>query len=94
MDGLGLQSSYDWRFLGLITDIIDEIMEEFGRAINLHPAFPTDPVHQCAIMAEEAGEAIRACNDMAHEGGGRLEYETELMQTAAMCIRCLLAIRR
>jgi hypothetical protein len=78
----------------MIGEIVNEILKEIDRAVVLHPVFPADPIHQCAIMAEEAGEAIRACNDMVHEGGGQWEYEVELRQTAAMCIRCLAAIRK
>ena len=74
--------------------VLEDILEELDRAIAKHPEWPSDPIHQCAFMAEEAGEAVRACNNMVHEGGGQWEYEVELRQTAAMCIRCLAAIRK
>lgn len=43
-----------------------------------------------AIMAEEAGEAIREANRIEDDGNGDLAaLRTELIQTAAMCVRCL-----
>ena len=42
-----------------------------------------------AIMAEEAGEAIRAANNLCYHGGSIEDLQTELAQTGAMCLRCL-----
>lgn len=56
-----------------MNNFYSEIAEELDRAKKKHPDFPRSIVGMVSIMAEEAGEAIR----------------TELIQTAAMCIRCL-----
>lgn len=66
-----------------------EIEEHVYHAIQKHPEFPENIVEMVAIMAEEAGEAIRAANNYQHESGTIEELKEELYQTAAMCIRCL-----
>lgn len=48
-----------------------------------------DFVHQTAVMAEEAGEAIRAANNMREGKGDRMALYNELAQTAAMCLRIM-----
>lgn len=68
---------------------IDAILKELERARQKHPSWPDDPVHQVSIMMEEAGESTRAVNRLAYEGATVDELMTELIQTAAMCIRCL-----
>ena len=40
-------------------------------------------------MAEEAGEAIRAANNLCYHGGSIEDLQTELAQTGAMCIRVM-----
>lgn len=70
---------------------------ELARAERLYPDWPAnpDPVYMVAIMAEEAGEAVRAANNLkwGHRRGTPAEAEaklkTELIQTAAMCLRML-----
>lgn len=42
-----------------------------------------------AIMMEEAGEAMQAANDVVHADASLEPLRLELVQTAAMCIRCL-----
>ena len=39
---------------------VTSIIAELEKAKKKHPEFPDDPVHMAAIMAEEAGEAIRS----------------------------------
>lgn len=70
-------------------NIIYQIKKELNRAKKKHPYFPTDIVHQVAIMNEEAGEAVRAANNYEYHGGVKENIRVELIQTAAMCIRCL-----
>lgn len=70
--------------------VIAEIKRELGRAKKIHPDFPDSIVRMVAIMAEEAGEAIREANRIEDDGNGDLAaLRTELIQTAAMCVRCL-----
>lgn len=66
------------------------IMDELENARKKHPDFPKDDViHMTAIMAEEAGEAIQAANDVVYGDKSLEPLRRELAQTAAMCIRCL-----
>ena len=71
--------------------VLDKILAEAQRASEIHSDFPSDTIHAVAIMAEEAGEAIRAANDHVYKCNphGRENLRRELIQTAAMCIRCL-----
>jgi hypothetical protein len=75
---MGFQSYYE-----------TEIDKELARAKELHPDYPKDLIYQLAIMLEEAGEAMRAGLQFMQEGGKIDEVEKELIQTSAMCIRCL-----
>lgn len=67
----------------------DTVNKYLIEATKKHPDFPQNVVEMVAIMAEEAGEAIRAANIYQHENGKLDDVITELYQTAAMCIRCL-----
>lgn len=81
----------DWT----VTQAIGGAVLELARAERLYPEWPADPVHMVSIMAEEAGEAVRAANNLkwGHHKGTTEEAEaklrTELIQTAAMCLRML-----
>ena len=75
----------------LMVDRINEaILTELKRARGLHPKWPIDRVHQVAIMAEEAGEALRAALNHQDHGGDIAELKKELIQTGAMVLRVLL----
>ena len=37
-----------------------QIFSEVERAEKLHPDWPTSPIHQAAIVTEEAGELLQA----------------------------------
>lgn len=68
------------------------VQAELARAKALHPNWPGDLIHQAAIMAEEAGEAVRAALNVTYHGGRVEDVRTELVQTAAMCLRMLEAM--
>jgi len=74
--------------------ILTRVLFELERARLKHPKFPTDIIHQTAIMMEEAGEAVQAANDHVHSGDTIQALEAELIQTAAMCVRCLESIAK
>lgn len=77
-------------YKNLPTGVVLEILHELERAEQKHPVFPSEIVQQVAIMAEEAGEAIREANRVCWNEGGTLDaLRTELIQTAAMCLRCI-----
>ncbi|MCK4337706.1 MAG: hypothetical protein KAX11_07165 [Candidatus Aminicenantes bacterium] len=66
------------------------ILDELKRAEKLFPNWPLDVVHGAAILAEEAGEVIKASLDAYY---GRNDFENlrkEVIQTAAMALRFLL----
>jgi len=80
-----------------------KIQEELTRASVLHPTYPVDHLRRTAIMVEEAGEAMKAALEATRPGPGYgpspgypplNNLRDELVQTAAMCIRQLLAMRR
>lgn len=65
------------------------ILKELAKAEEKHPNWPADVLHQIAIVNEESGEATRAALQLTYEGGDLAALKTELVQTAAMCIRML-----
>ena len=72
------------------------IKGELKRAKKLYPIWPRDKIHAAAIVAEEAGELVRAANDHERpgenkdEGDTRIRMQIEAIQTAAMCLRFLM----
>lgn len=74
-----------------MTDIValNLIVDELARAEHKYPHWPVDVIHQVAVMNEEAGEAIRAALQYEYEGASIDNVRLELIQTAAMCLRCL-----
>lgn len=69
---------------------IDAILAELAMANQLHPDWPSDPIHAAAIVAEESGELVRAALQHKYEDGMRVAMRTEAIQTAAMALRFLL----
>lgn len=65
------------------------VLDELARAETKYPTWPTDMIHQVAIMQEESGEAIRAAINHVYHGEPLEDVRAELVQTAAMCLRCL-----
>ena len=70
-------------------NIINEIVRTLESAEQQHPIFPDDLIHKVAIMTEESGEAMRAALNFVYVNGTKEELVTELLQTAAMCVRIL-----
>lgn len=72
-------------------EAVKMILEELERAESLHPDFPSDIVHMGAVVAEEAGELIQACNNNEYHGTSDInDLVTEAVQTGAMAIRFLI----
>lgn len=71
---------------------IESILMELAKAEVKHPAWPQDKVHQAAILAEEAGEAVQAAINCHYHGGDIEKIRTELAYTGAMVVRCLMHI--
>lgn len=69
--------------------ILIEVREELERSRIKFPTFPKDAIHAVSIMNEEAGESIQAAIDFTYSEGSRDRVKEELIQTAAMCFRCL-----
>lgn len=69
--------------------ILCRILAELERAEKIHPAWPIDLVKASAILAEEAGETLRAANTFDETRSGKKEIVTEAVQTAATAIRLL-----
>lgn len=70
-------------------EIMFKILAELKRAETIHPNWPTDPVHAGAVLAEEAGEVVKAINNVVTKHKGESDYATEAIQCAAMCVRFL-----
>ena len=75
-----------------LTKYSNLILAEYRRAKDLHPLWPDDIIHAVAIMCEESGEAIRAALNLQYESSNIEDLEKELIETAAMCLRCLVNI--
>ena len=70
-----------------LNNIVTDILHELGRAKQKHPDWPEDLIHRVAIMAEESGESVRAALNHIYHKEPIEELKTELIHTAAMCIR-------
>jgi hypothetical protein len=74
--------------------VIGLVMAEIERAEKLHPVWPKDLVKASALIAEEAGEEIRAANDYAEKRGSTRQIVIEAVHTAATALRFLKNIER
>lgn len=70
-------------------NIVQAVLDELERAKMKHPHWPSDILYRGAIVAEEAGELLRACNQATMEEGKVNEAYTEAVQTAAVALRFL-----
>ena len=77
-----------------LTKYSNMILAEYRRAKDLHPLWPDDIIHAVAIMCKESGEAIRSALNMQYEDWNIEDVEKELIQTAAMCLRCLVNLEK
>ena len=66
-----------------------QIFAEVERAEKLHPDWPTNPIHQAAIVTEEAGELLQASLNHNERRGSKKAMITEAIHTAASVIRFL-----
>ncbi len=63
------------------------------RAYKIWPIGTTDPYHHITIIGEEFGEMMRALNDQWNiNKEWKANFREEAIQTAAMCIRCLMEV--
>jgi NTP pyrophosphatase (non-canonical NTP hydrolase) len=75
--------------------IIDDILKELKKAKKKHPSWPEHIVARAAIVAEEAGELVRASLQFKYEfdpdpeSNQIYEMRKEALHTAAMAIRFL-----
>ena len=76
--------------------IMLEIAEELERAIAKFPAWPTDPVHAAAVVAEECGELVKAVLEAVYEPSKRSKrnIRVEALQAAAMCVRMIASMEQ
>ena len=70
-----------------------QIFSEVERAEKLHPDWPTNPIHQAAIVTEEAGELLQASLNHNEHKGSKKAMITEAIHTAATVIRFLKNIK-
>ena len=68
---------------------IEAIEAEVERATAKHSRWPADPIHAAAIVAEEAGELVKASLDHVYHGERGSDMDMEAIHTAATCIRFL-----
>lgn len=72
------------------------ILAELVKSCEVHPQYPRDPQRRAAIVLEEAGEAHKEAMDLTglKPRGDRENLRHELIQTAAMCYKALIAMTR
>ncbi len=72
-----------------LINIAKAINEEMARAEKKFPEWPIFMVDGAAIVAEEAGELLRAALQVRYEHGSLENVKIEAIQTATMAIRFL-----
>lgn len=65
------------------------IEKEVVRARKVNGRLPSDLVYRAAIVAEEAGELVKAALQHRYEGGKIERIQKEALHTAATCVRVL-----
>ena len=73
----------------LIDVIFVQLEAELSRARAMFPWWPKDLVHAAVIVAEEAGEVLKAANEIRwqHKSTNKEDLRKEIIQTMAMCVR-------
>ena len=69
--------------------IYNLIADEYKKATQKHPEWPSDIIHASAIVAEESGELTRASLQVTYEKGKLLAVEEEAVQVIVTAIRFL-----
>jgi hypothetical protein len=76
----------------LTEHIMKEVDAEIKRAIELHPNWPKDIIHQAGIVCEESGELIQAALDHVYFQDPIEAVRTEAIHTIATCVRLIAAM--
>jgi NTP pyrophosphatase (non-canonical NTP hydrolase) len=76
--------------------ILDEVLAEVNRATTKFPTWPTDPIHACNVLIEEAGELAKAVNEHTYEPHktSKDDVKKEALQVAAMALRFLMSFSK
>jgi hypothetical protein len=69
--------------------VLSTVLTEYKSAYEHYPEWPLDVIHKAAIVAEEAGELIRATLLYMYEDGKYYDMHKEATQTSAMGFRFL-----
>lgn len=70
-------------------EVLYIVLQELINAEEIHPEWPKDDVRAAAIVAEEAGELVKAILDHEEKGTSRFAVTREAVQTAVTAIRFL-----
>lgn len=73
----------------LLDEIAMALNDEMIRAKEKFPWWPDDIIHGASIVAEEAGELVKASLQNFYEKGSLEDVKKEAIQTATMAIRFL-----
>ncbi len=74
---------------------LDKVLFELEKAEEKHPNWPVDDMYkQHTIISEELGEVAKAILHYKDEEGSMLEIKQELRQTATMCFRMLINLKK
>lgn len=65
------------------------VASELQSAERKHPRWPDDRIHAAAIVAEEAGELVRAALQHHYEKGEHVAIREEALHTAATAVRMI-----
>lgn len=78
----------------MIAGVVTHMLDELFRALLKFPAWPVDPLHAAAIVAEEAGELHKAVLQKVYEPGKSTtaDIHAEAVQVGAMAIRFILGM--
>ncbi len=69
------------------------VQKEMKAARIKHPTFPTDIVKMTALVAEEAGEAMKEANNIDEGKGNYEQLKIELYQNIGVAFRQLSQMR-